>query len=102
MAAAFQSAGFDILDPPNLSAPLGLPLNAPETDLVALAGRLGADVLIIASGAASAATNTMGGTITAFEALVEARAFNVKTGQAIGRTRQKDVVSGLDAVTGGA
>jgi hypothetical protein len=101
MAAAFQSAGFDILDPPNLSAPLGLPRDAPETDLVNLAGRLGADVLIVASGAASAATNTMGGAIAAFEAIVEARAFNVKTGQSIGRARQKDVVSGQDAVTGG-
>jgi hypothetical protein len=101
MAASLQATGFDIVDPPNLSAPLGLPLNAPEADLVALAGRLGADVLIVGSGSAQAAPNTMGGTITAFEAVIEARAFNVRTGQSVGRTRQKAVVSAQDAVMGG-
>lgn len=101
MAAALKATGFDVVDPPNLDSPLGLPLNAPEPDLLALAGRLGADVLIVGSGAASAAPNTMGGAISAFEAVVEARAFNVKTGQSMGQTRQQTVVSGQDTVKGG-
>ncbi|MBC2745348.1 MAG: hypothetical protein HGJ93_20630 [Desulfosarcina sp.] len=101
MAATLQATGFDIVDPPNLSAPLGLPANASEADMAALAGRLGADVLIAGYGSAAAAPNTMGGTIKAFEAVVEAQAFNVQTGQTIGRTRQKAVVSGQDEVMGG-
>ena len=68
---------------------------------MALAGKVGADVLIVGSGSAVAAPNTMGGDIKAFEAVVEARAFNVKTGQPIGRTRQKAVASGQDDIMGG-
>jgi hypothetical protein len=69
--------------------------------MVALAGRLGADVLITGYGTASAAPNTMGGGTQAFEAVFEARAFNVKTGQPIGRTYQKSVVSGQNGAMGG-
>ena len=101
MAASLQATGFEVVDRPDLSSPLGLPLNAPDSDLVALAAKVGADVLIVGSGSAVAAPNTMGGDIKAFEAMVEARAFNVKTGQLIGRTRQKSVVSGQDDVMGG-
>lgn len=42
-----------------------------------------------------------GGGINAYEAVLEARAFDVQTGQPIGRTRQKSVVSGQDEVVGG-
>ncbi len=101
MAATLQAAGFEMIDPPDLSSPLSLPLNAPEAEMVALAGRLGADVLVAGSAAASAAPNTMGQVIQAFEAVFEARAFNVQTGQPIGRTNQKSVVSGQDEVRGG-
>ncbi len=101
MAATLQAAGYEIIDPPDLQAPLGLPVNAPEKQMVALAARLGADVLVTGSGTAAAASNTMGGAVAAFEAVVEARAFNVRTGQPIGRTRQKSVVSGQDAFLGG-
>lgn len=101
MAAALQATGFEVVDRPDLSSPPGLPLNASESDLVALAGQLGADVLIVGSGTAVAAPNTMGGGIKAFEAIVEARAFNIKTGQTIGQTRQKAVASGQDDTMGG-
>jgi hypothetical protein len=101
LAATLQAAGFEILDPPDLNSPLSLPVNAPEANMVALAGRLGADVLVTGHGTAAAAPNTMGGGIQAFEAVVEAQAFNVQTGQPIGQTRQKSVVSGQDEVTGG-
>jgi hypothetical protein len=101
LAATLQATGFEIIDPPDLSSPLSLPVNAPEADMVALAGRLGADVLVSGYGTASAAPNTMGGSINAFEAVVDARAFNVQTGQPIGRTRQTSVVSGQDEVVGG-
>jgi hypothetical protein len=101
MAAAFQSTGFEIIDPPDLSSPLSLPLNATESEMMALAGRMGAEVLVTGSGAASAAQNTMGGAIKAFEAVFEAQAFNVRTGQPIGQTHQKFVVSGQDEVAGG-
>jgi len=101
MAATLQATGFEILDPPDLNSPLSLPVNAPEADMVALAGRLGADVLVTGYGTASAPPNTLGGAMKAFEAVLEARAFNVQTGQPIGRTRQKSVVSGQDEVMGG-
>ena len=101
MAARLQATGFDVVDPPDLDAPLNLPMNVSEADRMALSGRLGADVLIVGSSTTAAATNTMEGTITAFEAVVEAQAFNVRTGQPIGRTGQKAVVSGQDAAKGG-
>ncbi len=94
LAATFKATGFAIIEPPDLSSPLGLPVNAPDADKVALAGRLGAEVLVSGYGAAAAAPN-------AVEAVVEAQAFNVKTGQPIGRTRQKAAVSGQDGVAGG-
>ncbi len=101
LAATLQATGFEIIDPPDMSSPLSLPVNAPEADMVALAGRLGADVLVTGYGTAAAAPNTMGGAINAYEAFFEARAFDVQTGQPIGRTRQKSVVSGQDEVAGG-
>ncbi len=101
MAKSLQSTGFEIIDPPDLSTPLGLPIEVPETQILALAARLGADVVVAANGSAAAAPNTMGGTITAFESVVQARAFNVQSGQPIGRTQQKSVVSGQDAVSAG-
>ena len=101
LAATLQATGFEIIDPPDLSSPLSLPVNAPEADMVALAGRLGADVLVTGHGTAAAAPNSMGGGINAYEAVLEARAFDVQTGQPIGRTRQKSVVSGQDEVVGG-
>ena len=101
LAATLQATGFEIIDPPDMSSPLSLPVNAPEADMVALAGRLGADVLVTGYGTAAAAPNTMGGAINAYEAVLEARAFDVQTGQPIGRTRQKSVVSGQDEVAGG-
>lgn len=101
LAATLQATGFEIIDPPDMSSPLSLPVNAPEADMVALARRLGADVLVTGYGTAAAAPNTMGGAINAYEAFFEARAFDVQTGQPIGRTRQKSVVSGQDEVAGG-
>lgn len=101
LAATLKATGFEIIDLPDLTSPLSLPVNAPEADLVALAGRLGADVLVSGYGTAEAAPNTMGGDIKAYEAVLEARAFDVRTGQPIGRTRQKSVVSGQDGVVGG-
>ena len=101
LAATLQATGFEIIDPPDLSSPLSLPVNAPEADMVALAGRLGAEVLVTGYGTAAAAPNTMGGAVNAYEAVLEARAFDVQTGQPIGRTRQKSVVSGQDEVAGG-
>jgi hypothetical protein len=101
MAKSLQSTGFEVVEPPDLSTPLGLPVEVSETQMLALAARLGADVVVAANGSAAAAPNTMGGTITAFESVVQARAFNVQSGQLIGRTQDKSVVSGQDAVSAG-
>lgn len=101
MAAVLAATGFEIVDPPALSETEGLVMNAPETDMIALAGRLGADVLVTGYGTAAIAPNTMGGTIKSFEAVVEIRAINVQTGELLGRTRQHSVVSGQDETTGG-
>ena len=101
MAATLEATGFEIVDPPDLTSPLSLPVNAPEADMVALAGRLGADVLVTGYGTAAGAPNTMGGATRAYEAVVDVRAFNVQTGQPMGRTRQESVVSNQDEVLGG-
>jgi len=101
MVKTLQTIGFDVIDPPALNTPLGLPRVAPESQMMVLAQRLGADILIAGSGTAAAASNTMGGAIAAFEAVVEVQAFSVQSGQPVGRTRQKFVVSGQDAFLGG-
>jgi hypothetical protein len=101
MVETLQAIGFEIIDPPDLSAPLGLPVNASEADLLALAKRVDADVVIHGNGTAIPAPNTLGGAVVAFEAVVDAQAINVRTGRPIGRTRQKAVVSGQDAFYGG-
>jgi len=101
MAETLQTIGFDVIDPPALNTPLGLPVAVPESQMMVLAERLGADILIAGSGMAMAASNTMGGAIAAFEAVVEVRAFSAQSGQQVGRTRQKFVVSGQDAFLGG-
>ena len=101
MAETLAAAGFDIIAPPELNAPLGLAVNADEADLLAIADRLGAEVLVTGAGSASIAPNTMGGTIQTFEAVVEAKAINVKTRGPIGRTRQKAAASSQEAGAGG-
>jgi hypothetical protein len=101
MVAALQKTGFEIINPPDLNVPLGLPVSVSEADMIALAKRFGADVLVSGYGTAAAAPNTMGSTMQAFEAIAEVRAFSVQGGQSIGHTRQKAVVSGQDAVMGG-
>ena len=101
MAETLQAIGFDIIDPPVFDNPLGLPRMAPQNQMMALAQRLGADILIAGSGTAAAASNTMGGSIAAFEAVVDVRAFSVQSGQQVGRTRQNNVVSSQDAFAGG-
>ena len=101
MAKTLQAIGFDVIDLPALETPLGLPVVVPENQMIGLAQRLGADIVIAGNGTAVAASNTMGGTIAAFEAVVDVRAFSVQSGQQVGRTRQKFVVSGQDAFLGG-
>lgn len=101
MITALQASGFEIIDPPDLSAPLGRPPHPSETEMIPLARRLGADVLILGHGTALTATNIMGASIKAFEGVVAARAFQVQSGQAIGSSSHKTVVSGADDVTGG-
>ncbi len=101
LAGTLRATGFVIVDPPDLSSPLSLPVNPPEADMLALAARLGAEVLVAGYGTAAAAPNTTGGAINAYEAVLEARAFDVQTGQPIGQTHQKSVVSGQDQIVGG-
>jgi hypothetical protein len=93
MVATLQAAGFEIVDPPALKEALGLDVNLAQADMLALGARLGADVLVSGTGVATNATNTMGGPI---QAEVVAQAFNVKTGQLLGRTRQKAINSDQD------
>ncbi len=101
MASVLQSAGFELTDRSVLNAPLNLPRGLPQADMIALAQRLGGDVVIVGSGMAVTASNTMGGSLQAFEAMVEAQAYSVKTGQRMGGTRQKSVVSDQNNLTGG-
>lgn len=103
MAATLQATGFEIIAPPDLGIPLGLPVNASEADMMALGGRLGADVLVFGYGTAAAVPNThttVGG-VNDFEAVVEVQAFDVRSGKPIGRTRQKAAASSKDEVKGG-
>jgi hypothetical protein len=93
MVTTLQAAGFEIVDPPALNEALGLDVNLAQADMLALGARLGADVLVSGIGVATNATNTMGGPI---QAEVVAQAFNVKTGQLLGRTRQKAINSDQD------
>jgi hypothetical protein len=67
----------------------------------ALGNRLGADIIVSGIATASAATNTMGGAIQAFQAEVDVKAIDVQSGQSIGHLRQRAVVSAKDASVGG-
>jgi len=101
VAKALRSSGFVVMDPPDVSTPPGLPMTVSEEQMVAFGKRLGADIVVAGSGTAAPAPNTLGGTITAYEAVVEIRAFSVQSGKQVGRTRQTFVVSGQDAFAGG-
>jgi len=92
MVDAFKKSGFKIAGTPDLSAPLGLPMHPQDEQMVAMAKQLGADVLVTGAGTVTPVSSASGTTNTV-EAIVNAKAFNVKTGQSIGQTHQKEVVS---------
>lgn len=100
VATTLQAEGFEILDTPDLNVPPGLALHAPAADMLALAGDLGADVLIAGQSIVTLAPNTIGGATQPFEAVVEVQALNVRTGQPLGRGRKKAVISDRDEVMG--
>ncbi|WP_319522112.1 DUF2066 domain-containing protein [uncultured Desulfosarcina sp.] len=100
MAEALRASGFVVIDTPDVSTPMGLPVTVSEEQMAALGKRLGADIVVAGSGTAAPAPNTLGAS-TAYEAVVEAQAFSVQSGKPVARTRQKFVVSGQDAFAGG-
>ena len=82
MAEALRTSGFVVIDTPDVSTPMGLPVAVSEEQMVALGKRLGADIVVAGSGTAAPAPNTLGAT-TAYEAVVEARALNVQSGKPV-------------------
>jgi hypothetical protein len=101
MAAKLEEAGFEIIPAPALDGPLNLAMNLSQADMLTLGNKLGADIVVFGTGMARPATNTMAGSIQAFQAEVGVEAFNVQTGQSMGLTRQKAVVSAQDTLAGG-
>ena len=101
MAAAMRSDGFRIVDPPELNAPLDLELQVPQEQMLSLAKRLGADVLIVGHGSVTAVPGKADTASQSFEAVVDAQAFSIDGGQAMGRTYQKEVASGPEAGAAG-
>lgn len=101
MVTSFEDSGVEVVPHPALNAPLSLSMNLSQADMLALGNRLGADILVSGTATATAATNTMGGTIQAFQAEVDVQAFDVQTGQSIGRARKIAVASAADASSGG-
>jgi hypothetical protein len=102
MAATLRSDGFEIVDIPKPSEPLGLAVNMSEEDMLALAKRLRAEVLVVGSGTAAVAPNTLKETTKSYEAAVDVQAINVHNGQRLGRARQKAAASGQDVRMGGS
>jgi hypothetical protein len=100
MVRTLSSAGFDIIATPALNKPLGLPVTVPKAQMMALAEQLGADILIVGQGAATEASNTMGGEISAYEAIVAVKALRVPNGIVVGQAKQKNVVSSKDTYQG--
>lgn len=101
MATSLQDAGFEIVEPPALTEALGLEATLSQANMLALGTKLGADVIVSGTGTATAATNTMGGTIQTFQAVVDVQAVDVQTGQSMGRSHQQAAVSAQDASLGG-
>lgn len=101
MAGAFQKSEFKIVGTPDLSSPLGFPLHPQQAQMMALATQLGADVLVAGSGTVTPVPGT-NQTMKTVEAIVNAKAFNVKTGQAIGQTRQKEIIENQNENQGGS
>ncbi len=101
LTAALEDAGFEMVSPPELNAPLNLEISLSEANMLTLGKQLGADIVVFGTGRASAATNTMGGSIQAFEAIVDVQAIDVQTGQSMARSRHKAVVSAQDPSVGG-
>ena len=100
LATTLEQAGFQIIPPPELTAPMNLDKNISQENMLALGNRLGADVIISGTSTARAATNTMGGNIKAFQAEVDLQAIDVQTGQTMSRLRQKAVASSQEAAVG--
>lgn len=100
MAQAFTKTGFKVAEPPDLSAPLGLPVQPPDAQLLAVAKQLAAEVLVTASGTVTSIASA-GDTGKTLRATVNTKAFNVKTGQTIGRVQKNKVVSEPNEIQGG-
>ena len=101
LATTLEQAGFQIIPPPELTAPMNLDKDISQENMLALGNRLGADIIISGTSTARAATNTMGGNIQAFQAEVDLQAIDVQTGQTMSRLRQKAVASSQEAAVGG-
>lgn len=101
MATALEGAGFEIVAPPSLSGPLNLSQTLSQADILALGNRLGADIVVVGSSVANPASNTMAGSLQAFQAKVSVEALNVQSGKTMGRTKQSAVVSAQNTSTGG-
>ncbi|BBO83536.1 hypothetical protein DSCO28_41020 [Desulfosarcina ovata subsp. sediminis] len=84
LADAFKADGFGVVDVPDPAMPLGIGEPAADADLLALAGRLGADVLVVGTGTA---TQTPGGDHPNAEAEVRVRALNVRSGAPMGKSQ---------------
>ena len=101
MAKTLQDGGLEIVPLPDLNDALNLAMNLSKGDMLALGNKIGADILISGTAIAKAATNTMGGTLQAYQAELDLQAFDVQSGQSMGRTFQKAVASAPDASAGG-
>lgn len=94
MAAILHSAGCKIVGGHDLSAPLGMADAPSDPDMLALARRLGADVVI--AGSATAAL-PYGAVKNVVAAEVVVRALDVHSGNSLGHSRQHaETASGLD------
>ena len=101
LATTLEQAGFQIIPTPELTAPLNRDITPSQADMLALGNRLGADIIVSGIGTATAATNTMGGNIQAFQAEMNVKAIDVQTGQPMGSLHQKAVASAQEADVGG-
>ena len=100
-----QTKGFAILDPGDLVQVIGMDIENTQPDLdnqtaMDLAGRFGADVVVIGNSKVERTGNIMGTNIRSFRAVVDIRALVTQTGVKIASANQTAVTSNANELEG--
>lgn len=101
MTERLAESGYIIVDRSQLTLPADRHPDPGDQELIDLGRLFGAQVIIVGQAVARIAPNVMGETMKSFDAVIEARALRVDTGEVIGLTNQTAVTADAIEVEGG-